>query len=365
MAGEKAKYEEIVDWITERVENGELSEGDKIYSETKLVSVFRVSRQTVRHAISVLADKGLVVSVRGSGTYVKDSRRSVNRKKKTMRIAIMVTYVDEYIFTGIINEIESILSKAEYTLEIAFTHNTVERERSILKKFLREDAIDGVIAETTKSGLPNPNLDFYRELERKGVPVVFINSSYPELSALHVSMDDFWAGKTATEHLFECGHRKIGGIFKLDDGQGHKRYAGYMSALMERDIKVKDEYISWIDTIALRRMEQDGTVYLNRLKDCTACVCYNDEVAVKLINICRMNKIAVPGELSVVGIDNSSLAGYCDVPLTSVDNPIISLARNAAGIMLSLLNSEKVSESVELTSRLVVRNSTRIIDNDI
>lgn len=361
MTEQKAKYEEIVDWITEKIENGELSEGDKISSENRLVSIFQVSRQTVRHAISVLGDKGLVVSIRGSGTYVKGSRRSINKKQKTMRIAIMMTYVDEYIFTGIINELERILSKAEYTLQIAFTHNAVERERNILKGFLREDLIDGVIAETTKSGLPNPNLELYRELKHKGIPVVFINSSYPELSALHVSMDDFWAGKTAAEHLLECGHRKIGGIFKLDDGQGHKRYAGYMSALMERDIKVQGENISWIDTMDLHEMEQEGASYLRRLSGCTACVCYNDEVAVKLVNICRMNGISIPGELSIVGIDNSDLADYCDVPLTSVNNPVNELAENAARIMLALLNSEKVSESVELKSKLIVRNSTRII----
>lgn len=360
MAGEQAKYEEIVNWITEKIENGDLAEGDKIYSENRLVSIFKVSRQTVRHAISVLGDNGLVVSIRGSGTYVKDSRRGVNRKKKTMRIAIMVTYVDEYIFPGIINEIERVLSKADYTLQIAFTHNAVERERHILENFLKEDMIDGVIAETTKSGLPNPNLDLYRELKRNGVPVVFINSSYPELSALHVSMDDFWAGKTATEHLLECGHRKIGAVFKLDDGQGHKRYAGYMAALMEHDIKVKGEYISWIDTMDLHEMERNGDFYLRRLEGCTGCVCYNDEVAVKLINICKVRGIAIPEDLSVVGIDNSDLAGYCDVPLTSVNNPVVELARNAASIMLALLNSEKVSESVELQSELVVRNSTRI-----
>ena len=360
MAGEQAKYEEIVNWITEKIENGDLAEGDKIYSENRLVSIFKVSRQTVRHAISVLGDNGLVVSIRGSGTYVKDSRRGVNRKKKTMRIAIMVTYVDEYIFPGIINEIERVLSKADYTLQIAFTHNAVERERHILENFLKEDMIDGVIAETTKSGLPNPNLDLYRELKRNGVPVVFINSSYPELSALHVSMDDFWAGKTATEHLLECGHRKIGAVFKLDDGQGHKRYAGYMAALMEHDIKVKGEYISWIDTMDLHEMEQNGDFYLRCLEGCTGCVCYNDEVAVKLVNICKVRGIAIPEDLSVVGIDNSDLAGYCDVPLTSVNNPVVELAGNAASIMLALLNSEKVSESVELQSELVVRNSTRI-----
>ena len=48
------------------------------------------------------------------------------------------------------------------------------------------------------------------------------------------------------------------------------------------------------------------------------------------------------------------------MPLTSVNNPVVELAGNAASIMLALLNSEKVSESVELQSELVVRNSTRI-----
>ena len=49
------------------------------------------------------------------------------------------------------------------------------------------------------------------------------------------------------------------------------------------------------------------------------------------------------------------------MPLTSVNNPVDELAGNAARIMLALLGSEKVSDSVELRSKLVVRKSTRII----
>lgn len=363
MVEQKAKYEEIVDWITEQIESGELSEGQKIQSENALVSMFQVSRQTVRHAISVLGDKGLVVSRRGSGTYVKDSRLGINGKKKTMRIAIMTTYIDEYIFPSMINEMERVLSKAEYNLQIAFTHNSVERERRILKGFLKNDMIDGILAETTKSGIPNPNLDLYRELQHKGVSVVFLNSSYPGLHAIHVSMDDFWAGKTATEHLLQCGHRRIGAIFKLDDGQGHKRYAGYMYALMKRDIKLKDRYITWIDTVNLHDMEKEAEHYLERLRDCTACVCYNDEVATKMVHICTSSGISVPGQMSIVGIDNSDLASYCEVPLTSVNNPVIDLARKAAEVMLALLDGEKCTENIELQSDLVIRNSTRIIND--
>lgn len=363
MAEQLAKYEEIMEWITEQIENGEISEGERIYSENALVSMFQVSRQTVRHAISVLVDKGLLVSRRGSGTYVKDSRLNIHGRKKTLRIAAMMTYVDGYIFPSMIAEMERILSREGYSLQISFTNNTVERERNILKNFLKDDMIDGVIAEATKSGLPNPNLDIYRQLQHKGVPIIFVNCYYPELSAVHVSMDDFWAGKIATEHLLQCGHRKIGGVFKLDDGQGHKRYAGYMTALMEHDIKIDDSRICWIDTVELQEMKREADKYMRRLSDCTACVCYNDEVAVKLISICRASGMEVPESLSVVGIDNSDLTGYGDIPLTSVNNPVIELAKNAAESMLDLLNGRKLSENIELRPDLVVRNSTRIIDS--
>lgn len=362
MAEQLARYEEIVEWITEQIESGKLSEGDRIYSENELGSMFQVSRQTVRHAISVLSERGLLVSKRGSGTYVKDSRLNMHGRKKTMRVAAMMTYVDAYIFPSIIKEMERTFSKEGYSLQISFSNNTVERERSILKDFLKQDSVDGVIAEATKSGIPNPNLDIYRQLQNKGIPIIFVNCYYPELDAVHVSMDDFWAGKVAAEHLLQCGHRRIGGIFKLDDGQGHKRYKGYMTALMEHDIKIDDSRICWIDTVDLQEMEREAERFLRRLKDCTACVCYNDEVAVKLVNICRASGVAIPEELSIVGIDNSELTGYCEVPLTSVNNPVSSLARNAAESMLALLNGKRLLESIELKSELVVRNSTRIID---
>ena len=79
--------------------------------------------------------------------------------------------------------------------------------------------MDGIIAEPTKSGLPNPNLDLYRQIMEQGIPVIFINSYYPELKAPHVSLDDKMAGKMATKYLIQCGHREIAAIFKADDGR--------------------------------------------------------------------------------------------------------------------------------------------------
>lgn len=363
MTEERVKYKEIAEWIMEEVNQGHIRTGERIYSENELVSMFRVSRQTARHAVSVLERRGIVKRRRGSGTYVRGIERlGAPSGVRTMRIAVMTTYIDEYIFPSMIKEIEKCLSGKGYALQIAFTNNTVEKERMILKGFLKGGEVDGIIAEPTKSGLPTPNLNIYRELASQGIPVLFINSYYSGIQAVHVGMDDFMAGRIVTEHLIQCGHKKIAGIFKGDDGQGHRRYAGYADALMARDIKVIGERIAWVDTCQVREMEEDAPRYLRRILGCTACVCYNDEVANKLVGICKEGGIRIPEDLSIVGIDNSDLAGRCEIPLTSAQNPVKELASAAAFKILEMLEKGGDVESVELQPKLIIRKSVRLLD---
>lgn len=354
------KYERIVSWVQTEIENGALSRGDKLPSENELMERFRVSRQTVRRAMEELTEKGVVEGRRGSGTYVTVNTRRYAAGKE-IRIAVMLTYVDTYIFPSIIKGIESVLSSEGCTLQIAMTDNAVEKERMLLKEFIHTQSVDGIIAETVKSALPNPNMELYREIENMGIPVLFVNSYYKELDIPHISMDDRKAGYLAAKHLAECGHTRIGGIFKADDGQGHLRYAGYTDALMEQEIKIRGDQVIWIDSEELRTMGEESAKFLKRLKGCTACVCYNDETAYKIVEIFRKAGHRVPEELSVVGIDNSGLAKFCPVPLTSVENPVEKLGRTAAERMTWKIFRNEEMETVEFEPQLIMRNSVQVI----
>ncbi|OUP82816.1 arabinose metabolism transcriptional repressor [Lachnoclostridium sp. An169] len=352
------KYETIVSWVHAQLDSGSLVCGSRLPSEKDLMEQFQVSRQTVRRALEELASAGITESRRGSGTYI-----AVNRRKKpgdTVRIAVMLTHVDTYIFPAIVKGIESVLSGKGCMLQISMTDNAVEKERMLLKDFIRGQTVDGLIAEPVKSGLPNPNLELYKELENAGIPVLFINSFYRDIDIPHVSLDDRAAGYAAAKHLLDCGHRKIGGIFKSDDGQGHLRYAGYTRALMEQDIRVRGGKIIWIDSDEIREMEEESARIIKRLKECTACVCYNDEIAYRLVGILQSAGIAVPGDISVVGIDNSSLAQFGPVPLTSIENPAEELGRTAAELMVQKIRGEGVLATREFQPRLVMRNSVRV-----
>ena len=353
------KYEEIILWVREQTGKGNLRYGDRLPPEKKLMEQFGVSRQTVRRALKTLGDEGVVESRRGSGTYVCEKKRV--RSGREVRIAAMLTYADTYIFPSILKGMEGGITDAGCVLQISVTDNAVEKERMILREFIRNRSIDGLIAETVRSGLPNPNLDLYRELEKTGIPILFINSFYRELDCPHVSMDDSRAGYLAARHLLECGHTRIGGIFKADDGQGHLRYAGYTRALIERDIKVIGRSIIWMDSEEIHEMEGEGSRIMKRLEGCTACVCYNDEIAYRLVSLMRNAGKKVPDDLSIVGIDNSSLARFCTVPLTSVNNPVEELGKTAAGQIVRCVTGDEPMETMELEPELVVRDSVRVV----
>lgn len=357
MTGNIPKYVELVNWVKEKVEAKELKSGDKLYSENELSSMFSMSRQTVRHGISKLEQEGIVERIQGSGTYICNKFKYDN--PKTLNIAVVTTYVDRYIFPNVIKEMEKVISGAGYFTQIAFTYNTLERESSILQTFLNNNIVDGIIVEPTKSGIPNPNIELYHEIIDRKIPTIFINSYYPNLDLPHVAMDDTKAGLIAVNHLIELGHTNIAGIFKADDRQGHFRYSGYVNGLLNAGLKIHDDNIVWIDTEDTNHMEDNEQRILKRLKGCTGCVCYNDEVAVSVVEICKKNNISIPEQLSIVSIDDSDMAARCDVPLTSVAYPITELGKKSAQNLLYLIEDDRFDANYDFTPTLTIRNSVK------
>ena len=354
-----SKYMELVNWIEEQIAAKRFLPGQKMCSENELKDMFHVSRQTIRHAISILENEGVLVRRQGSGTYISDKRQT-NLENRT-RISVVTTYVDGYIFPKTIQGIENVLFERGYSVQIAFTNNQTSREKTILEDILSRDEVAGVIMETTKSGIPNPNLSLYEELQGRGIPVLFINSFYPLLSIPHVSLNDRMAGRKAAEHLIEMGHSAIGGIFKLDDGQGHMRYAGYLEALLDAGMEIDDSHVVWIDTINMQNLDECSDRILSRLKGCTAAICYNDQVAFGLLEILKKNHIKVPEDLSIVSIDDSELAVLGDIALTSIPHPMDRLGEKAAVNLLQMINNGSQEGTFEFDAEVVCRDSVKRI----
>ena len=355
-----SKYNKLVDWVKRQIDSGDLLPGDKLYSENELTRMFGISRQTVRQAIGVLENEGLVQRRRGSGTYINASPIPAHAPTKT--IGVITTYLDDYIFPSIIRGIEGVLSQNGYTMRLSITNNKVENETTALVNML-QDNVDGLIVEPTKSALPNLNRSLYETLANRSIPCLMINGKYAGSDAACVAPDDFASGREATRYLLLRGHKRIGGIFKSDDIQGHLRYAGFAHALKEHGVGLDDDRVLWYGTEDIGRLfGGDSDAYLcSRIAGCTALLCYNDQIAVMLMEILRRAGVGIPEQISLIGFDNSNLATMPDVGITSLAHPKEQLGELAAKGLLTLLRDRTAAVDTLFEPVIVERQSVRTI----
>ena len=348
----KHKYQILENWIRSRILDGTFSSGQKIPSENKLAEQFSISRQTVRQAVMHLEKKGTLVSRRGSGTYVSE-------QTKAMTIGYIATSITDYIFPGITSGIESVLTENGYSMTLGVSRNRVETEHQLLLSFMNK-GVDGIIVEGNRSALPNPNLPIYRELAEKGIPYVFINGFYEALDPVYVVTNDRAGGRLAVDYLYSLGHRRIGGIFKADDRQGHERYAGFSEEFVKYNLPMDDDEVIWYTTPDIEHLfaKSEESRLLRRLQKCTAVVCYNDQIAIRLIQAMLRNGIRVPLDKSVIGFDNSSISELSPVRITSITHPAELLGKEAARKLLEMIDSGNRVKPLVMDVEIIIKDST-------
>ncbi|MDD6034724.1 MAG: GntR family transcriptional regulator [Lachnospiraceae bacterium] len=352
------KHRRISQWIINSINNGHFKPGDKLPSEHSLAEQFDTSRQTVRHATEELVQRGLLTRQRGSGTYVSGTAFQTGFSPK--RIGVITTYVDDYIFPGIIRGIEDALTSQGYSISLGITHNRHTDETACLQRIL-DDNVCGLIVEGTKSSFPSPNLPLFEELRSRGTPMVFLNGYYREFSQCGVFQDDVTAAKLLTEHLLKNGHRKFAAIFKADDLQGLKRFEGMSLALTEADIPIDDQRILWFTTEDIPDLfsgEMDSFT-LKRFGDSTALICYNDQIAASVCELLKRNGKSIPKDISLVSFDNSPLAADMAYGFTSVNYPAVEIGNAAAKLLLRCIRDNTLREHIRFAPNICYRSSVR------
>ncbi len=352
------KYVQLAGWIKEKISEEKLEKGKKFYTEDSLSQMYSVSRQTVRKAINLLISEQILESRQGSGTYIATPMHT--KKHSSKIIGVIVTYFDEYIFPSIINGIESVISSNGYNMQLASTRNDVENEARALRSML-DAGVDAFIIEPTKSSLPNGNKYLYDEISKKNIPLIFLNSYYPEMDFPHVALDDEKAGYLATKYLIDNGHNKIALCLKSDDIQGHLRYKGAIAASNDNSITISMENVLWFTTEDIKYLEEDSNRILRYLRNCTALFCYNDQISAKVLKILKEKGYNLPEDYSIISIDDEKEAVACSPSLTTISHPKELVGIEIAKSIFRLISGEKFDNSINFEPKLVIRNSVKRI----
>lgn len=208
--------------------------------------------------------------------------------------------------------------------------------------------------------LPPEAAEDLEALAARRYPVVVVD---PRIAVprgtVSITAAHFSGARSVTRHLVGLGHRRIGVIcgppywLARDD-----RVAGHLAALSEAGVLGSPELMRHGEP-----KDETGVLAGGELLDLpdrpTAVVCFNDKVAVGVLQAAAARGLRVPEDLSVTGFDDIDVSRATTPPLTTVRQPLQEMGRVAVTMLMRLLDGHRHDAlSIELATELVVRSST-------
>jgi LacI family transcriptional regulator, galactose operon repressor len=206
---------------------------------------------------------------------------------------------------------------------------------------------------------PEPKADL-EALAARGYPFVVVDprTAVPQ-GMVSVSAAHFSGARAVTRHLIELGHRRIGVI----TGPSHwhtrdDRVGGHLAALAEAGV-LGDPELMRDGEPATKTGVSAGQELLDLRPRPSAVVCFNDKVAVGVMEVAAARGLRVPEDLSVAGFDDIDVSRATTPRLTTVRQPLQEMGRTAVTMLMRQLDGHAHEAlSMELETRLVVREST-------
>ena len=319
-----------------------------------------VSHSTVSRALhgSPLISDETVERIRQLANEMGYSPSAAARSLRTNRshaLGVIVSTIDDPFFSEILQGIEEIAQEHGYSMLMAASQRDPKREQAIVQD-MRERHVDGLIICSASF-----SAEQRRKLLEYGIPIVMINDQAAEEYRYSIYHDDVDGSRQVTRHMIELGHQHIAYLGNSLSGRTTlDRSTGFRQEMDAADLTVPAEYIHE----APGGRPEDGLAavghFLALPKRPTAIFCFNDMLAIGVLNGLHKAGIRVPEDISVVGFDNIVFSEYTNPPLTTLDQPKRYIGAEAARLILGLLdNAETLEQQIQkLKGKLLVRQST-------
>ena len=361
-------HQKLREAIREQVQDGTLQPGDSLPSERIMKDHFGVSRSTVRQAINALIQDSVLQSIPGTGTFVLEQTQPVTT---TPLIGLITSSPNfHFFYPQLTAAFNRRLRDAGYGFVMALHNEQAETLDQMIDELLAQNVVALAITPP-RYGDVRPTL---QRLKRDNIPVIFIGRNTPIQSIDVVATDNEAIGYAATRYLLDNGHRYIAHIGLLDYSTGRERAAGYQRALEEAGLPphivqlTEAPHISGNGSASSAPREhlvapaQDVTHQLwntgDHLQQPTAAFCFNDIVAMGVYKALRDNNRAIPGDVSLISVDNLITVRHFEIPLTTFALPGEEIGIQSAEILLRRLSGDaSAAERVLLPATFIERES--------
>lgn len=302
--------------------------------------VSEATRETVLTAVDVLG-------------YERPARL---RPKATMLVGLIIPELVNPIFPAFAQAIESALVGHGMT-PVLCTQAPGGVSEDEYVQMLLDRGVSGIIFISGRHADASTDPERYLRLRARGLPVVLVNGPLDGSGIPAVSNDDAASMRLAVTHLAELGHRRIGlALGPSGYTPVIRKVTAFREAMSERLGTTGDELV----THTVFSVEGGGAA-ANRLVGlgATALICGSDLMALGAIRAIRGAGRSVPGDVSVVGFDDSPLMEFTGPPLTTVRQRVDAMSEAAVRLLLDLVHGAAVtSDELLFAPELVVRGST-------
>jgi len=272
------------------------------------------------------------------------------RGARARLVGLVLPELQNPIFPAFAEVVADALAKRGFT-PVLCTKTSAGISEAAYVDMLLEHQVSGVIFSGGLYAQAAADHEHYLRLRERGLPAVLVNAAYEDLGFPRISTDDRSAVEQAFTHLRSLGHERIGMVLGPPD---HVPSARKLAAFEQ--LGGASELVARV-MFSMEGGQAAGAKLLR--KGATALICASDVLALGVIRGVRREGCAVPGDVSVVGFDDSALMACTDPPLTTIRQPIEPMGRGAVNTLLSLIAGGPVStEELLFEPELVVRGST-------
>ena len=292
--------------------------------------------------------------------YAPNSAARHLRTLRSGKLLVTVPDICNPFFALILQGIEDAAHRDGYAVLLGDTqHDETREERYAL--MLRRKEADGLIFLGHR--LPDAAQAFIRSVAPRCAPVVNSCEFSTRLGVPGVHIDNAKASADGIDHLYRLGHRRIAIVtgplvspLSRDRLRGVKARAKALDAESELEIVTGNFSIESGAEAADRLLSQSSRP--------TAIFCFNDEMAMGVLDMARQRGVRVPKDLSVMGFDDIRFARYVDPPLTTIAQPMRDIGETSVRLLLEILQGRTTNpQSITLPHTLMIRSTTAPVPN--
>ncbi len=268
---------------------------------------------------------------------------------RSFTIGVLTQNIGSPFYDAVLVGIHEGFGNSDYSPIVADGRWHLATEQTALQTLL-DRRVDGLIV----IGGSVPKEKLLRTGEQ--VPLIVVARHVPELGSRCVYLDNFEAAYKATKYLIEQGHREIAHITgALSQSDAVRRHEGYLQALSDAgiepdpDLVVEGNFRRQSGTLAVEMLITRGRMF-------SAIFAANDQMAFGARLALYRRGIRVPGDVSILGMDDEPASAYMTPPLTTMRQPAIEMGEAAAQAILCLLNDGPFP-NLQFSMELIVRET--------